>query len=117
MDLIPGKIQHLISGQLLDPAFIKNPVAAVAAIGHPQRFFMTLRNMGVLIKEYSFPDHHGFEEKDFLVSEKMIVMTEKDVVKCKHLATEAMYFLPVDAVVSDQFWSALWSHQRIKGLI
>jgi tetraacyldisaccharide 4'-kinase len=117
MDLLPGKVQQLSGGRFLDPETIKHTVAAVAAIGHPQRFFMTLRNLGVLIKEYSFPDHHLFEAKDFLVSEQIIVMTEKDAVKCKHLATEAMYFLPVNAVVSDQFWNALWSHQRLKGII
>ena len=44
-------------------------------------------------------------------------MTEKDAVKCQDFAKDSWYFLPVDAKLSDAFWTALWSHEQIKGLV
>jgi tetraacyldisaccharide 4'-kinase len=42
-------------------------------------------------------------------------MTEKDAVKCRSFGSDTMYYLPVNAVLEDAFWSALWSHQQLKG--
>lgn len=116
MDLLPNGIQQLATGKVLALADLKQPVAAVAAIGHPQRFFETLRAMGIAFKAYPFADHHYFTPEELSVPEKIVVMTEKDAVKCEPFATDAMYFLPVEAVISDKFWDALWSHKQLEGL-
>jgi tetraacyldisaccharide 4'-kinase len=115
MELLPGKMTQLVSGQSITLAELKYPVAAVAAIGHPQRFFATLNTLGVEFNAYPFADHHRFRPEELNVSEKMLVMTEKDAVKCQSFATDNMYFLPVDANVDDKFWDTLWLHEQLQG--
>jgi tetraacyldisaccharide 4'-kinase len=116
MDLQPGEITQLITGKILVRNDLKGPVAAVAAIGHPRRFFETLKKMDLEFNAYPFNDHHCFTPDELLLPEKVVVMTEKDAVKCESFATDDMYVLPVDAVVSDKFWDALWSHKQLQGL-
>ena len=73
---------------------------------------MAMRNLiDVVTKRGAFQAN----ELDF--PEEKIVMTEKDAVKCQPFAHDAMYYLPVDAMVSDAFWQALWSHEKLKGCV
>lgn len=117
MDLQPGPFTQLVSGKTIQAEQLAVPVAAVAAIGHPQRFFTTLNTLGVTYKAYPFADHHQFQSNELCFLEKMVVMTEKDAVKCHAFATDEMYFLPVNAVVNDGFWDALWSHKQLQGYV
>lgn len=117
MNLKPGKMTHLQSGQQVDSNQWLTPVAAIAAIGHPQRFFTTLLEQGIDFVPYPFPDHHVFTRKELQFSQKTVVMTEKDAVKCQSFAADNWYYLPVEAMLSDSFWQALWSHEQLKGLI
>lgn len=115
MDLQPGQFTQLVNGSSVQAAALPQPVAAVAAIGHPQRFFATLHALGVRFTGYPFADHHSFQRHELQLPEKIVVMTEKDAVKCQPFAHEFMYFLPVNAVVCDEFWDALWSHKQLQG--
>ena len=117
MDLLPGEITQLVSGKTINVAELTKPVAAVAAIGHPQRFFSLLNALGVVFNAYSFPDHHPVQPNDLCVDEKLVVMTEKDAVKCQPFATDSMYYLPVEAKVDDKFWDALWLHEQLQGRV
>ena len=77
-------------------------VHAVAAIGHPERFFQTLEKAGLKLVRHAFADHHAYQQSDFTgtdfqLDEKMIIMTEKDAVKCRHLALKNAWYLPVNA--------------------
>lgn len=112
MDLLPGKPIQLTTGQPVQWDQLSYPIAAVAAIGNPQRFFETLRALGLYFNAYSFADHHQFQPAELCVEESVVVMTEKDAVKCYPFATDKMYFLPVTAHVCDHFWTALWSHKQ-----
>ena len=114
MDLQPSELTQLINGKTIRVADLSCPVAAVAAIGHPQRFFATLQALGVTFNEYPFMDHHQFQSNDLILAEKTVVMTEKDAVKCHEFATDKMYFLPVEAVIDGRFWDALWSHPSLQ---
>ncbi|MGH1543665.1 MAG: tetraacyldisaccharide 4'-kinase [Arenicella sp.] len=77
-------------------------VHAVAGIGHPQRFFRQLQELGFELIEHPFPDHHHFVADDFDYDDDFpIIMTEKDAVKCTAFATERFYFLPVQARLND----------------
>lgn len=71
---------------------------AIAGIGHPQRFFDQLAAMGLDCIVHPFPDHHHYLAHE-LNFPGILIMTEKDAVKCQAIATEQMWMLPVRAEV------------------
>jgi tetraacyldisaccharide 4'-kinase len=61
-------------------------IAAAAGIGNPARFFGMLRNAGLDITELPLPDHHDFLDRPFAgLDADLILMTEKDAVKCAQI--------------------------------
>ena len=73
-------------------------VHAVAGIGNPQRFFDSLRRMGMDPIPHAFPDHHKYAESDLRFKEDLpVVMTEKDAVKCADFQNPLHWYLPVTA--------------------
>ena len=73
-------------------------VVAVAGIGHPDRFFEHLARLGVRASARAFPDHHLYQPQELkLPGAEVVVMTEKDAVKCAAFADARMWFLRVDA--------------------
>lgn len=88
--------------------FAGQVVHAVAGIGHPARFFDTLRHLQVNVIEHPFPDHYLFTMQDFYFNDDApIVMTAKDAVKCEIFANEKMWFLQVFPNIEQSFWTAL----------
>ena len=74
---------------------------AIAGIGHPQRFFDHLQELGLHCSGRAFTDHHEFTASDLAFDDAdAILMTEKDAVKCTAFATEKHWVLRVDAQVS-----------------
>lgn len=116
MHCIPGQMISLKQGQEKKLTELTNPVAAVAAIGNPKRFFATLDALGVSFNKYPFPDHYQFKPEDLSCYSEDIVMTEKDAVKCIPFATDNMYFLPIEAKMDNKFWDKFWSHKQLQGL-
>ena len=81
---------------------------AVAGIGHPQRFFDTLTQLGIEVEAHAFADHHAFTQTDLTFDENYpILMTAKDCVKCREFATDQMWYLHVEAELSDDFLTEL----------
>ena len=80
-------------------AFAGRHIHALAGIGNPDRFFATLRGLGLEPICHAFPDHHRFVVHDFDVAKTAdaIVMTEKDAIKCRAFADARMWALPVTA--------------------
>lgn len=109
MELKPSKIYNLIDPQKTLPLDqVNQPVHAVAGIGNPQRFFETLRSLGLNIIEHVYPDHHQFQLSDFHFNDQFpVVMTEKDSVKCKKFNKENFWYLPVEAKVEIAFINKL----------
>lgn len=89
-------------------------VHAVAAIGHPQRFFDTLRELGITITEHEFPDHYQYNQADFEFCDEddLLIMTEKDAVKCRQWARDNYWVLAVKASLSENFKTDLLSRLR-----
>lgn len=102
--------------QTREPRDFDGPVHAVAGIGHPSRFFELLRKLGLRITTHPFPDHHAFLASDFAKfgSTEAVVMTEKDAVKCKMLASANFWYLEVEAVLPAEFGSQVLAllHRR-----
>ena len=106
MQLLPGALRSLQdynkSAPLTD--FHGQKIHAVAGIGNPSRFFELLKRSGLSVIEHPFPDHHDFAEDDLAFGDGLLVlMTEKDAVKCRRYADERMWYLPVEAQLDDSF--------------
>jgi len=77
-------------------------IHAVAGIAHPARFFETLSRNGIESINHPFPDHHPFKCSDFghIPQGSMILMTEKDAVKCRDLHLQNAWYAPVCALLN-----------------
>ncbi|PKE31513.1 tetraacyldisaccharide 4'-kinase [Rahnella sp. AA] len=102
MVLQPGKAVNLVTGEQRDAATLHN-VVAMAGIGHPPRFFATLKQLGVdLQKEIAFADHQAYSREQIsgtVQSGQQLLMTEKDAVKCRAFAQQDWWYLPVEAKI------------------
>jgi tetraacyldisaccharide 4'-kinase len=79
-------------------------IAAVAGIGHPERFFEHLARLGIQAKRHAFADHHAYQRAELkLASAEIVLMTEKDAVKCRAFADARMWFMRVDAIMPPDF--------------
>ena len=110
MTLQPGLAINLVTGQstTLDQL---PPVVAMAGIGHPPRFFTTLKQQGLQpVAEVAFADHHAYSQAELnslIQKGQCLLMTEKDAVKCRAFAGENWWYLPVDAHLSGAALPAL----------
>ncbi len=86
-------------------------IVAAAGIGNPARFFGMLRAAGLELGELALPDHHDFLDRPFdAVDADIILITEKDAVKCgqiEHLKHDPrLWVVPVaahlDAALAEQ---------------
>ena len=88
-------------------------IAAIAGIGHPERFFTTLRAAGLAPIEYPFPDHHAFTRANLAaISAATLVMTEKDALKCSALNDARIWVLPVTAHLNAAFYDLILEKLR-----
>jgi tetraacyldisaccharide 4'-kinase len=78
--------------------YFSSRVHAVAGIGNPERFFTTLRELGLSIVPHAFPDHHAYCPEDLEFGDDWpVIMTEKDAVKCEAFARPNFWALKVSA--------------------
>ena len=78
--------------------FLGRRVHAVAGIGNPDRFFGHLAALGIEFEPHAFPDHHAFKPGDLAFHDAdVVLMTEKDAVKCASFASGIYWALRVDA--------------------
>lgn len=88
----------------------KGPVHAIAGIGHPPRFFELLAGLGYGPESHAFPDHHAYRAEDLRFEPTLpLVMTEKDAVKCAHIAPPNSWYVPIQAMLPEAFWQALFA--------
>ena len=117
MTLVPRRFRQLTTGDTVDvdSALFLTEVHAVAGIGRPERFFESLRTLGVKAVPHAFSDHHAFTAADLdFGDERPVVMTAKDAVKCSAFATERCWALEVDAEPTEAF--VLFLQQRLAAL-
>jgi tetraacyldisaccharide 4'-kinase len=112
MRLQPGRFRRLHDGHVVDLDELRGKsVAAAAGIGHPQRFFNTLQEMGLVLKvTHALPDHFDFPPGSLASLKEgadILLVTEKDAVKCKQDSQDAIYYLPITAVLPKEFEQSL----------
>lgn len=94
------------SSKILTAAeLLESRIIAIAAIGNPKRFFKTLASMGLQFDKRIFPDHHHYSQRDFEFAspDAVIIMTEKDAVKCRGFADKRFYWLPITVTLPNAF--------------
>lgn len=145
MHLAPGAAYLLNPDQLEPSAQRFDPNAhyhAVVGIGFPQRFYQTLRSIGVTdFEQHAFPDHHQYQRHDLDLDDRVdqaldlehgdhaldqhltpVITTEKDAVKLLPLIQHDAQFrrpiwvLPVEAVLSEQCYQTLQQQLQALGI-
>ena len=106
---VPNGLQMRLLGDLAWPVdgsqaprplheFAGSELHAVAAIGNPGRFFAQLRRAGLAPLEHIFADHHQYSAADLQFAQgQVLLMTEKDAVKCRSFAAPGQWYVPVEA--------------------
>ncbi|OAQ14361.1 tetraacyldisaccharide 4'-kinase [Bibersteinia trehalosi Y31] len=91
--------------------FSDKKVVAIAGIGYPPRFFTMLENLGVtLCQRHAFADHQAYDLarlQPLTKSDEILLMTEKDAVKCRHFAQDNWWYVPVSAQFSAESTACL----------
>jgi tetraacyldisaccharide 4'-kinase len=118
MQIVPGDMYALLSPQqTIQPSdVIGKRVCAMAGIGNPQRFFNTLSELGFKFTPHIFADHYAYTRQNLHgIDADIILMTEKDAVKCVAIADERCYVLPINACLSETVLSAIMANLALMG--
>lgn len=89
MQLVPDKLFCLGAPEkIMTLAEVKEKrILAAAGIGHPERYFAMLRRAGLNFATLPLNDHHEFSAGSFCaIDADIILITEKDAVKCRQIA-------------------------------
>jgi tetraacyldisaccharide 4'-kinase len=89
MQLIGERFYSLADASMTAIAtdFNRKVVRAIAGIGKPERFYDHLCELGLTFTTVSFDDHHAYTAAELAkIDCDILIMTEKDAVKCKSFA-------------------------------
>jgi tetraacyldisaccharide 4'-kinase len=113
MTLEPVALVNLCSGARIAPADWDGShlAPAVAGIGNPERFFMTLERLSFQLERHVYTDHAEYHADSFDACDphRPLIMTEKDAIKCASFARSNWWYLSIEACLSDAFIVALQS--------
>ncbi|TEA78069.1 tetraacyldisaccharide 4'-kinase [Allopusillimonas ginsengisoli] len=119
MRLLPQSVEHLQTGRIVAwPAWLaehgQETIAALAAIGRPERFFTMLRHAGLtLATAQSLPDHDaytGASPFDRFDAKTLVLITAKDAVKCRRFNDDRLWVVHATAQFSPADWADQVSH-------
>jgi tetraacyldisaccharide 4'-kinase len=81
-------------------------VAALAGIAFPDKFFTPLKTFFPNLKTLALPDHADFSSNPFSQFPtniySLILITEKDAVKCQSWLDSRVWVVPLEATISEQ---------------
>ncbi|MET3108749.1 tetraacyldisaccharide 4'-kinase [Oxalobacteraceae bacterium GrIS 2.11] len=106
------QMMHPDQQQKLNALDSRLNIIAAAGIGNPERFFTMLRNQGVKFAELPLPDHFNYAINPFEhITADMILITEKDAVKCRQLkdlsGDPRIWVIPVEAVIDSGMFDTI----------
>ena len=97
------------NNQIIKFKELKNQnIFIMSAIGNPNRLIKFFRSFGFDFKYKFFNDHYFFKQEDFdCLEKKLIVMTEKDIVKCENINHDNIWYLPVSVEIDKGFMNEI----------
>ena len=84
---------------------IEKDALAIAGIGNPLKFSKSLEKIGIIRPLKAFADHYAYESSDFIEIPGQVLMTQKDAVKIQPFSRENMWYLKIQAGLSDEFFA------------
>lgn len=83
-------------------------VFIMSAIGNPYRLIKFFKSLSLNFKYKFFDDHYFFKQDDFNgLEKKMIVMTEKDIIKCQNINHDNIWYLPLSVEIEAGFMNEI----------
>jgi tetraacyldisaccharide 4'-kinase len=90
--LEPGRWRQVATGDVCELGALPDAkeIHAIAGIGNPERFYDTLRTLGIEFEPHSLDDHQGMTEAELIRlgvanPEVQLLMTSKDEVKYREM--------------------------------
>ena len=77
----------------------------LSGIGNPQRFYTAMGQYGITGQIHTYSDHHIFIPKDIDFDADVILMTDKDAIKCRSFADDRHWSVPIHAELPAGFYS------------
>lgn len=116
-ELTAGALVNLVTGERKSlvnaAAMIDEHWIAIAGIGDPRKFFLSLERLGWRTGEQiPFADHHQFTASDLPFEH--VIMTEKDAVKCRAFGKAGWWYLEVDLKVCQRLTDRLIQQVKMK---
>ena len=95
-----------ISGDEFISFALNKRITAISAISEPDRFFLSLKQLGLHCQStVALPDHHPLGVNVFADQDAdIILITEKDAVKCRLLRDPRIWVAATEAAMSDTQW-------------
>jgi tetraacyldisaccharide 4'-kinase len=88
--------------------FRNKKVVAMAGIANPDSFFSLLSAAGMAIVKQPLPDHHMITVADFEPhQDTMVLITEKDAVKCEHIKLSNVWVVKMQLVMLEKTQQAI----------
>lgn len=105
MSLETNALVNIATGEIINVSQLKtSKVHAVAGIGNPDRFFTSLRQLGLEVIAHPKPDHYVLQENELVFGDSYpVILTEKDAVKLSLTTNTNLWYLPVKAKLPDLF--------------
>jgi tetraacyldisaccharide 4'-kinase len=98
--------------------FNRKVVRAMAGIGKPERFYDHMCKLGLTFTTVSFDDHHSYTAAELAeIDCEILIMTEKDAVKCKSFAEVHHWVLPVEAQIDDALMPLILAKLQHKNIL
>ncbi|MBT7110773.1 MAG: tetraacyldisaccharide 4'-kinase [Proteobacteria bacterium] len=97
-----SRARNIVDGEQKDLGDFEGvSVVAVAGIHYPERFFNGLAAKSIQFETLAFSDHHRFTIGD-LPSDRTVLMTTKDEVKCREFAQKSWWAVDQETILPDQ---------------
>ena len=98
-----GEIRSVLTGQSSSLTNLQGQKAhVVTAIGHPHAFISALESVGIQVIPHIRPDHALLSRADIDFGDQLpVLMTEKDAVKCQHIADSRHWSVASSVIFSD----------------